>query len=134
METVSLFLLVFVLGLRHGLDADHLAFIDGQTRYNWRMGSPFARWVGTLFSFGHGGMVAVTAGILGMVMKNFTFPAYFDNFASWVSIISLFLIGTLNTYNLLRTRNNNEEFQLSGLKGKFIPKLRREQRIPFLLF
>ncbi|WP_144553271.1 sodium:proton antiporter [Bacillus sp. X1(2014)] len=133
METVSLFLLVFVLGLRHGLDADHLAFIDGQTRYNWRMGSKFAPWVGTLFSFGHGGIVAVMAGILGMVIKNFSFPAYFDNFASWVSIISLFLIGTLNTYNLLRTKNKNEEFQLSGLKGKFIPKVAKGTTNPFII-
>ncbi|XRG80353.1 sodium:proton antiporter [Rossellomorea sp. GAMAL-10_SWC] len=133
METLSLFLLVFVLGLRHGLDADHLAFIDGQTRYNWRMGSSFARWVGTLFSLGHGGMVALTAGILGMVIENFSFPTYFDNIASWVSIFSLFLIGTLNTYNLLRTRNNHEEFQLSGLKGKFIPKIAKGTTNPFLI-
>lgn len=133
METVSLFLLVFVLGLRHGLDADHLAFIDAQTRYNWRMGSPFARWVGTLFALGHGGMVAVTAGILGMVMENFSFPSYFDNVAAWVAITSLFLIGTLNTYNLLRTRNNQEEFQLSGLKGKFIPGVAKGTTNPFLI-
>ncbi|MCJ7983844.1 hypothetical protein MUB16_05515 [Priestia sp. OVL9] len=52
-------------------------------------GQPFCPWVGTLFSLGHGGMVAVTAGVLGVVMKNFTFPSYFDHFASWVSIISL---------------------------------------------
>jgi nickel/cobalt transporter (NiCoT) family protein len=46
MGTISLIILVFVLGLRHGLDADHLACIDGLTRYNWRMNSPIARWVG----------------------------------------------------------------------------------------
>ena len=50
MEGLSVFLLVFLLGIRHGLDADHLAFIDGQTRYNWRMGSRFAPWVGILIS------------------------------------------------------------------------------------
>ncbi|SDM84942.1 high-affinity nickel-transport protein [Fictibacillus solisalsi] len=133
MEEISLFLLVFVLGLRHGLDADHLAFIDGQTRYHWRLGTPYARWVGTLFSFGHGGIVAFTAGMLGIVMENFSFPAYFDNFAAWVSIISLFLIGTLNTYNLIRTRRKHEEFQVSGLKGKFLPKMIRRTSNPFLI-
>lgn len=97
------------------------------------MGSRFAPWVGTLFSLGHGGMVAVTAGVLGVVMKNFTFPSYFDHFASWVSIISLFLIGTLNTYHLLRTKNKEEEFQLSGLKGKFIPKIAKGTTNPFLI-
>ena len=133
LEGLSLFAFVFVLGLRHGLDADHLAFIDGQTRYNWRMGSPFSRWVGTLFSFGHGGVVALTAGVLGMVMSNFTFPSYFDTFASWVPILSLFLIGTLNTYNLIRTRSSKEEFQLSGLKGKFIPKIAKGTTNPLLI-
>lgn len=133
LEGLSLFAFVFVLGLRHGLDADHLAFIDGQTRYNWRMKSPFSRWVGTLFSFGHGGVVALTAGVLGMVMSNFTFPSSFDTFASWVSILSLFLIGTLNTYNLIRTRGSKEEFQLSGLKGKFIPKLAKGTTNPLLI-
>ena len=110
MEGLSVFTCL-LLGIRHGLDADHLAFIDGQTRYNWRMGSRFAPWVGTLFSLGHGGMVAVTAGVLGVVMKNFTFPAYFDHFASWVSITSLFLIGTLNTYHLLRTKTKKKSFR-----------------------
>lgn len=123
MENLSLILLVFVLGLRHGLDADHLAFIDGQTRYNWRMGSRIAPWVGTLFAFGHGGVVAAIAVILGMVMKDFTFPDSFNTFATWVSITSLFLIGTLNVYNLLRTKAPNEEFQLSGIKGKFVSKI-----------
>lgn len=77
MENLSLIFFVFVLGLRHGLDADHLAFIDGQTRYNWRMGSPVARWVGTLFAFGHGGVVAIIAVILGMVMNDFYISGLF---------------------------------------------------------
>ena len=94
MGTLSLFLLVFVLGLRHGLDADHLAFIDGQTRYNWRMDSSFTRWVGTLFSLGHGGMVAIVSGILGMVIKNFSFPAYFDIFC--IMGINYFIISHWN--------------------------------------
>lgn len=133
MENLSLIFFVFVLGLRHGLDADHLAFIDGQTRYNWRMGSPVARWVGTLFAFGHGGVVAIIAVILGMVMNDFTFPEYFNQFASWVSITSLFLIGTMNIYNLLRTKAYNDEFQLSGIKGKFISKMAKGTTNPFLI-
>lgn len=133
MENLSLIFLVFVLGLRHGLDADHLAFIDGQVRYNWRMGSPIARWVGTLFSFGHGAVVASMSVILGMLIKDFKFPDYFDVFATWVSVTSLFLIGTLNIYNLLRTRTNKQEFQLTGIKGKFISRVAKGTTNPFLI-
>ncbi|WP_025690194.1 HoxN/HupN/NixA family nickel/cobalt transporter [Paenibacillus zanthoxyli] len=133
MSTISLILLVFVLGLRHGLDADHLAFIDGQTRYNWRVGSPITRWVGTLFSFGHGAVVTGIATILGMFAQNFRFPEYFDAFATWVSIISLFLIGTMNIYHLLRSKFKNEEFQLKGIKGNLISKVSRGTTNPFLI-
>ncbi|UOF90882.1 sodium:proton antiporter [Fodinisporobacter ferrooxydans] len=133
MTTVSLLLLVFVLGLRHGLDADHLAFIDGQTRYNWRMGSPIARWVGTLFSFGHGFVVASVAVTLGMFIKNFQFPDSFNTFATWLSIVSLFLIGTLNIYHLLRTKATKQDFELRGIKGKLISRFVRGTTNPFAI-
>lgn len=132
METISLILLVFVLGLRHGLDADHLACIDGLTRYNIRMNSPIARWVGTLFSFGHGLVVTCIAVILGIFMKNFKIPDLVNTVVTWISIVSLFSIGTLNIYNLLRTKSTTaESFQLSGIKGKFLPRIVQETTNPF---
>jgi nickel/cobalt transporter (NiCoT) family protein len=133
MASFSLILLVFVLGLRHGLDADHLACIDGLSRYNWRMGSPIARWVGTLFSFGHGLVVAIVTIILCMFMKDFKFPYYFDTIVTWVSIISLFLVGTLNIFNLLRVKSANTDFQLRGIMGKIIPRIAKETTNPFLI-
>ena len=33
-DWLSLLILTFVLGMKHGFDADHLAIIDGLTRYN----------------------------------------------------------------------------------------------------
>src|SRR5579875_1337754 len=134
METISLILLVFVLGLRHGLDADHLACIDGLTRYNIRMNSPIARWVGTLFSFGHGLVVTCIAVILGIFMKNFKIPDLVNTVVTWISIVSLFSIGTLNIYNLLRTKSTTaESFQLSGIKGKFLPRIVQETTNPFFV-
>jgi nickel/cobalt transporter (NiCoT) family protein len=132
-ENLSLIFLVFVLGLRHGIDADHLAFIDGQIRYNWRIGSPIARWVGTLFSFGHGLVVAGIAVILGIFVNHFTFPAYFDTASTWASIVTLFVIGSLNFYNLIRTKSIEQEFQLNGLKGRFLPKFVKSTANPFLI-
>jgi high-affinity nickel-transport protein len=133
METFSLIMLVFMLGIRHGLDADHLAFIDAQTRYNWRVGSPVARWVGTLFSLGHGATVAGIAIIVGMFVKDFKLPDVFDYLATWVSIGSLFLIGTFNVVNLLRTKAGNADFRPSGLKSRLMPRLIRETSNPFVI-
>ncbi|CRK84679.1 sodium:proton antiporter [Neobacillus massiliamazoniensis] len=133
MGSISLIMLVFILGLRHGLDADHLACIDGLTRYNWRQGRITARWVGTLFSFGHGSVVATVGVILAMVSKQFKFPDYFDTISTWISVISLFIIGTLNIYNLLRTNSADKEFEIQGIKGRFIPKIARETTNPFMI-
>ena len=57
----TLCVLVFLLGMRHGFDADHLAAIDGLTRLNQRPGLALARYCGALFSAGHGLVVLVIA-------------------------------------------------------------------------
>ena len=48
---------VFLLGMRHGLDADHLAAIDGLTRVSARRRQGHSRYCGPLFSMGHGFVV-----------------------------------------------------------------------------
>ncbi|MED4226524.1 sodium:proton antiporter [Neobacillus cucumis] len=134
METISLILLVFVLGLRHGLDADHLACIDGLTRYNGRLNSAIARWVGLLFSFGHGLVITIIAAILGIFMKSFTIPDLVNTLVTWFSTLSLLAIGTLNLFNLLRKKSTeNGDFRVSGIKGKFLPKMLKETTNPFFV-
>ena len=62
-----LFVLAFVLGLRHGMDPDHLATIDGLTRFNAAAGRMrLARLCGFLFSLGHGAVVCVAALVAGV--------------------------------------------------------------------
>jgi len=53
-EWGALCLVVLGFGLRHGLDADHLAAIDGLTRRNARANPAIAGRCGALFSAGHG--------------------------------------------------------------------------------
>ncbi len=53
--------LAFVLGLRHGLDADHLAAIDGLTRCHASAKNRFAPFCGVLFSAGHAGVILFVA-------------------------------------------------------------------------
>ncbi len=58
---LSLVAVVFLLGLKHGLDPDHLAAIDGLTRFNAARRPRLARWSGLLFSAGHGVVVTLVA-------------------------------------------------------------------------
>ena len=58
---------VFLLGLKHGLDPDHLAAIDGLTRFNARERPALSRWSGLLFSAGHGVVVTLVAIVVATV-------------------------------------------------------------------
>jgi nickel/cobalt transporter (NiCoT) family protein len=62
-------LLAFALGTRHGLDADHLAAIDGMVRCNVERRPGFSRSIGALFSVGHGSVV-VLAAVAGRGLPN----------------------------------------------------------------
>ena len=53
-DLVGVALVVLMLGIRHGFDPDHLAAIDGLTRYNSSERPVLAKMAGLLFSLGHG--------------------------------------------------------------------------------
>ena len=77
-------------------DADHLATIDGLTRYNLRMAPGRARWCGSLFSLGHGAIVMLIALGVGLVSTKWHVPAWMEDFGTWISIGFLTLLGILN--------------------------------------
>jgi high-affinity nickel-transport protein len=53
-DWLALAAVVFLLGLKHGLDPDHLAAIDGLTRFNAGKSPRLSRWSGAVFSAGTG--------------------------------------------------------------------------------
>ena len=93
-EWTALCALVFLLGLKHGFDADHLATIDGLTRYNARLGRRFGRYCGALFSLGHGVIVLVIALVVGAASERWDAPQWLEQFGAWISILFLTLIGS----------------------------------------
>ena len=46
-DGVALIMVVFILGLQHGLDPDHIATIDGLTRFNAELRPRLSRWSGS---------------------------------------------------------------------------------------
>ena len=74
----SLILLVFVLGLKHGFDADHLATIDGLTRWHSSRGAQLANYCGALFSAGHGLVVMAVAVGASLLASQLAVPSWFE--------------------------------------------------------
>jgi high-affinity nickel-transport protein len=123
-DILALSLLVFVLGLKHGFDADHLATIDGLTRFNSRNKPRLARFCGVLFSLGHGAVVVAIALAVSTVFRHWQAPEWLNMFGAWVSIGVLAALGLLNVQAVLRT-NPSELVKPVALKGRFLGGLAR---------
>ncbi|UCV03487.1 nickel transporter [Dechloromonas denitrificans] len=122
-DWLSLLILTFVLGMKHGFDADHLATIDGLTRYNARSRPGLARYCGTLFSLGHGAVVMAIALGVSAIAGQWTVPEWFAVLGSVISIAFLVALGSLNLAAVLRA-GPDEMVQPLGLKGRLLGKLR----------
>jgi high-affinity nickel-transport protein len=95
--------LAFVLGLKHGFDADHLATIDGLTRYNARHNPRLARSAGALFSLGHGAVVLLVALVAGSLSAGWQTPGWLEVTGAAVSVLFLFGLAFVNVYAVMTT-------------------------------
>lgn len=119
----SLLILTFVLGMKHGFDADHLATIDGLTRFNAQARPGLARWCGALFSLGHGAVVLAIALGVSALAGHWDVPEWFSTLGAGISIAFLFALGSLNLAAVLRTEPD-QMVQPVGLKGRWLGRLR----------
>lgn len=120
-----LIMLALVLGLKHGMDADHLATIDGLTRFNASGGrARLARLCGFLFSLGHGIVVCVVALLATLLFGQPSIPAWMDGLGLWISIFFLVSLGVLNLHAVFATPSH-EMVQLAGIKGRWLGGLQK---------
>lgn len=122
-DWLSLLILTFVLGMKHGFDADHLATIDGLTRFNARANPGLARYCGAFFSLGHGAVVVAIALGVSALAGHWEVPEWFGTLGAVISIAFLFTLGSLNLAAVLRAEPD-EVVQPVGLKGRWLGRLR----------
>lgn len=120
----ALCVIVCVLGLRHGLDADHLATIDSMARVHARGQRRLASWCGTLFSLGHGVVVMLVAAAVGETRSLWHPPGWIDSAGAWFSIAVLVALGTVNLRAVLTTPRG-ECVAVVGVKGRFLGRWAR---------
>lgn len=118
----GLVLIVFMLGIKHGMDPDHLATIDGLARFNAQNRPRLARWSGCLFSLGHGLVVSMVAGLAAVIMTDWSPPAWLEHLGAWISILFLLALGAANLAAVFRTPGNQVVRPL-GLKGRWLGRL-----------
>ena len=116
---LALCALAFVLGVRHGFDADHLATIDGLTRYNARANPRLARTAGALFSLGHGVIVVLVALVAGSMAAGWQTPTWLEVTGASVSVAFLFGLAFLNVRAVLTTAPHAVVIP-AGMRGRLL--------------
>lgn len=122
---------VFVLGLRHGADPDHLAAIDNMTRNSVKREPHVSRFIGSLFAGGHTIMIFAIAALLGLLGSRFSSAhATIENAGTTVSVVALVFIAALN----LRQLAAGETDRLAGTKYRLLPRFLRTATSPWVAF
>lgn len=111
---ISVVALIFVLGLKHGLDPDHLAAIDGFTR------TTRSRWCGFFFSLGHGLVVTLVAVAVAALAAAWEPPRWLESSGTWISIAVLAVLGCANLLAVLRTPAG-QPVALAGMRMHWLP-------------
>jgi len=114
--------IAFVLGLKHGFDADHLATIDGLTRYNARTNPRLAKVAGALFSLGHGVVVLSVAFVAGSLSASWRAPDWLELSGAAVSVLFLFGLAFVNVHAVL-TAAPGAVVAPSGLKARLLGRM-----------
>ena len=121
-DWLALASLVFLLGLKHGVDPDHLVTIDGMARFNAVTRPALSRWSGLLFSLGHGAVVTLVAILVATVATEWQAPAWLELTGAGVSIIFLLALAVANLVAVFRARPG-EVVRTVGLKSRFLGSL-----------
>ena len=121
-DLAGLVLMVFLLGLRHGMDPDHLAAVDGLARHNARDRPRTARWSGCFFSMGHGAVVTLIAGFVAATLHDGAAPQWLEQLGAWISIAFLLGLGIVNVVAVFRTPADRV-VRLAGFKGRWVGRI-----------
>jgi high-affinity nickel-transport protein len=125
-DALGLAALVFLLGLRHGFDPDHLVAIDGLTR------STRSRWSGLFFSIGHGAVVTLVGLAVAVLAADWQAPAWLEQTGAWISVCVLLVLGIANLMLVLRARPGEPTAPI-GLRGRWLARRLGEASHPVVI-
>lgn len=94
-------LMALMLGIRHGFDLDHLATIDAMTRSVFLQGR-LSRWVGVIFSLGHGLVVIAASMLVAGGFLSGAMPVWLMGLGHVISLFFLVFFGLLTLYQVLK--------------------------------
>ncbi|TAM12314.1 MAG: hypothetical protein EPN72_05490 [Nevskiaceae bacterium] len=124
-------LLMVVLGIRHGLDPEHIAIVNSvtlhavETRRRWPAAS------GAWFALGHGLVITiVAAGVVGM-LDVLQLPRWVLMVSEWLPLAILLVVAVVNLNELLHGRG---DYQPVAVKQRLLPRGLGDSSSPLAVF
>ncbi|MDB5099584.1 MAG: nickel permease [Cyanobacteria bacterium RYN_339] len=118
------------LGLRHALDPDHVATVDGIAFGLLDRAPTLAPWVGTLFALGHGAVVTAIGCMVAYLGHAGGWLAAPPKLVEWMPVALLLLVGGLNLRALLA---HDHAYRPVSWKGSFLPRSLRDSGHPLMI-
>jgi len=118
-DWLGLTALVFLLGLRHGFDPDHLVAIDGLVRASARVPPRMSRWAGLFFALGHGAVVTLVGLAVAVAATDWQAPSWLEQVGAGISIGVLLVLGIANLLILVRTPSDRA-VALVGVRSRWL--------------
>jgi high-affinity nickel-transport protein len=109
--------LMLLVGMRHGLDPDHLAAIDGLTLGCNTTRPRCAPWMGGMFALGHGLMVMFIVALAALASHRFAPPTAVFHALAWGPPLLLLALAAINIRALL----SGGGYPLTSLRGRLVP-------------
>lgn len=123
-DWLALMAVVYALGLKHGMDPDHLATVDGIARNNAARNPRIARWSGFLFSAGHGAIVILVAMAVSLLARQWETPLWLEELGACISIAFLYALGLLNLHGVFTARAD-QLVAPAGVKSRMLGRFAR---------
>lgn len=124
----SIIFFVFILGLKHGLEPDHMAVVDSITFNIYQKDKPLSKMTGLFFSLGHGLTITLIAFFISYITISIHIPKTIISLGEILPLIILFILGSINLKNLLFSKN------LESTKIKILPSKLKNSVKPLSIF
>ena len=115
--------LLFLLGMRHGIDPDHIAVVDNLAFLAAERRPRQAPWTGSLFAIGHSLSVGIVALVVAALANTVPMPAWLGSVIDTLVIVLLVSVGLANLASLLApTREDAGPWRPVGWRSRLLPR------------
>lgn len=129
--TLTAVFLMLALGMRHGIDPEHMAIVNSVTMRAAETGRHRPALCGLYFALGHGLVITAVAMGLTDLLGFGHLPAWVAAIAEWLPMFILFLVATVNLIELLRP---GTQYQPKNVKARLLPSALRDSAHPLAVF